>query len=103
MRLQNGTAEVRESGVYKSEIAFGSGDELKIAIAGGTINYSKNGSVFYTSAAGASYPLAVAASFFDANASITEATITAGGVTAATASAARRSASSAPKRRSGRS
>ena len=70
LRLQGGTAEVRESGTYKSETSFSAGDTLRIAIAGGKVQYSKNGSVFYTSAAAPSYPALVDTSLFNANAEL---------------------------------
>jgi hypothetical protein len=74
-RLQGGTAEVRENGGYRSEVSFSSGDTLRVAVVGGTVEYSKNGSVFYASATRASYPLLVDTSLFDANASITNVVI----------------------------
>jgi len=70
LRLQGSTAEVRESGGYRSEVGFASGDTLRIAIVGGSVEYSKNGSVFYTSSARASYPMVADTSLFDANASV---------------------------------
>jgi hypothetical protein len=70
LRLQGTTAEVRESGGYRSETSFSSGDTLRISVAGGRVEYSKNGGVFYTSSTQASYPLLVDTSFFDANASV---------------------------------
>ncbi len=65
LRLQNGRAEVRESGTYKSEVSFMAADSLKIAIDRGKVNYSKNGRVFYTSAVSPSYPLLVNVSLYD--------------------------------------
>jgi hypothetical protein len=70
LRLQGNTAEVRESGGYRSEVSFSGGDTLRIAIVGGNVEYSKNGGVFYTSALQASYPMLVDTSLFDGNASI---------------------------------
>jgi hypothetical protein len=70
LRLQGNTAEVRESGGYRSEVGFSSSDTLRIAIVGGNVEYSKNGSVFYTSSTRASYPTLVDTSLFDGNASI---------------------------------
>ena len=78
LRLQSGRAEVRESGAYRSEIAVASGDTLRIAIAGGTVQYSKNGAVFYTSGTPASSSLTVKASLYDMNATITNATVGSG-------------------------
>lgn len=70
IRLQAGVAEVRESGTYKSEIAFGAGDTFTIALTSGSVTYAKNGSVFYTSSNGASSALRAHAIFFDVNGSI---------------------------------
>jgi hypothetical protein len=70
LRLQGSTAEVRESGGYRSEVSISSGDTLRIAVAGGNVEYSKNGGVFYTSGNRASYPLVVDTSLFDSNASV---------------------------------
>jgi hypothetical protein len=67
LRLQSGTAEVRESGLYKSEVSFGAGDVLGVAVAGGAVKYSKNGAVFYISAAAPGYPLLVDTTLFDLN------------------------------------
>jgi hypothetical protein len=70
LRLQGSTAEVREGGAYRSEVGFSSGDTLRIALVGGRIEYSKNGSVFYTSSTAPAYPVLVDTSFFDGSASI---------------------------------
>ena len=74
-RVQNGVAEVRESGAYRSEIRIVSGDVLAIYVLGGAIHYAKNGSIFYSSTTAAAYPLTVDASLFDTNATITDAMI----------------------------
>jgi len=91
LRLQGGRAEVRESGVYKTEIAAASGDTLGIAIAGGTVQYSKNGAVFYTSATPASSSMTVKATLYDLNATITNVTV--GSATNSTSPASTASAS----------
>jgi hypothetical protein len=70
LRLQSNTAEVRESGSYRSEVSFTSGDTLRIATVGSRVEYSKNGVVFYSSSTQPSYPMLVDTSLFDANASI---------------------------------
>ncbi len=54
IRLQSGYAEVRESGVYKADVRFVTGDIFRIAVANGTVQYLKNGQVFYTSTISAS-------------------------------------------------
>jgi hypothetical protein len=81
LRLQAGRAEVRESGAYRSEIAVASGDTLRIAVTGGTVEYSKNGAVFFSSAASGS-PLIVKTSFYDLGATLTNVTV--GSATSAT-------------------
>jgi hypothetical protein len=75
LRLQAGRAEVREGGVYKSEIAVTTGDVLRVAVGGGSVKYSKNGAVFYTSNAQPAYPLVINTSLFDLGATITNVTI----------------------------
>jgi len=70
IRLQSGVAEVRESGGYKTEIAFSAGDRFRIAVEGGVVRYSKNGTVFYTSASQAGYAMRVHAVLFDMNAAV---------------------------------
>jgi len=93
LRVQNNVAEVRESGAYRSEIRISSGDVLAIYILNGAIHYAKNGAIFYSSTAGARFPLRVDTSLFDANATINDAMI----VSSATRSqAAPAAATSAP-------
>ena len=75
LRLQNGRVEVREKGAYKSERAVAAGDVLRITVRAGTVSYSVNGSVFYTSAASPVYPLLVDTSLFDLGAAVTSATL----------------------------
>jgi hypothetical protein len=70
IRLQAGTAEVREAGLYKAEVPFGAGDTLKVAVQGGLVSYSRNGTVFYTSEARPSYPLVVDTSLLDLDATL---------------------------------
>ena len=67
LRLQGGTAEVRESGAYRTETSFATGDVLKITADSGGVRYSKNGAVFYTSASAAGQPLRVQAVINDVN------------------------------------
>jgi len=78
LRLQNGVAEVREGGVWKSEMAFGAGDTLRIAADNGTVTYAKNGGVFYTSGTRAGSALRVNALLFDAGATIGSAVVRSG-------------------------
>jgi hypothetical protein len=76
LRLQGGVAEVREAGIYKAEIRFAAGDVFRIAVDGGTVKYSKSGSVFYSSADRVESPLRVDTSLYDAGAAVNNATIT---------------------------
>ena len=70
LRLQSGVAEVREGGTYKSDVKFAAGDTFAIAVAAGVVKYSKNGSVFYTSAVRADRAVRAHAVFFTANAAV---------------------------------
>jgi len=70
LRLQAGRAEVREFGVYKSEVSFVTGDVFKVAVVGGLVKYSKNGAVFYTSALRPRYPMLVDTSLLDLNSTL---------------------------------
>lgn len=75
IRLQSGIAEVRESGVYKADAAFMSGDVFRVAVESGVVKYYKNGTPFYTSSMGPTYPLLGAAALYNLNATITNAVI----------------------------
>lgn len=77
-RVQGGVAEVREAGAYKSEIRIGSGAVLTIAIEGGTVYYAVDGNVFYASSRAPEYPMAIGALLFDANATVSNATVRSG-------------------------
>ena len=113
IRLQGGTAEARESGVYKSEISFAPGDTFSIAVNNGSVTFAKNGSVFYTSGVTAGGSLRAHAIFFDTNGSIRSVVFGGGASTAAadtvrpapsavtgtSSYAVRRPAGSTPKRR----
>lgn len=73
LRLQGGVAEVREAGAYRSDIRFSAGDVLGVWVVGGSVQYSKNGTVFYTSGAEVRYPLVADASLYDMNATLNDA------------------------------
>jgi len=83
IRLHGETAEVRERGAYKSDTPFAAGDVFRIAVASGTVTYSRNGSVFFTSAGTAS-PLFVDALLYSLNASIANVRVGAGRASPAT-------------------
>jgi spore germination protein YaaH len=69
-RLQAGRADVYESGAWKADNAVTSGDTLRVAVAGGIVTYSKNGSAVYTSAATPQYPLAASGALVDSGAAV---------------------------------
>src|SRR5262249_3872820 len=75
IRLQGGGAEVRESGTYRGETVFATGDTFRIAIESGVVKYSKNGTVFYTSGMGPIYPLQADAALLDLGATVGNAMI----------------------------
>src|SRR5207237_2868725 len=71
-------AEVREKGVWKTGIQFGSGAVFRVAVVGGRVQYSKNGAVFYTSSVLPTYPLLVDTTLWSLNSTITNAVISNG-------------------------
>jgi hypothetical protein len=75
LRVQGGVAEVRESGAYRTDIRISAGDVLGVTVSGGAVQYSKNGTVFYSSTAEVRYPLVVDSSIYDTNAAVNEAMI----------------------------
>jgi hypothetical protein len=103
-RLQGTTAEVRQSGTYKSETPIASGDVLRITVNAGVVSYSRNGSVFFTNS-GAGSQLSVAVALFDANATVRgvmiATTLSSGAGSAAAASASSAPATPAPTGRTG--
>ncbi|HLQ64477.1 MAG TPA: Ig-like domain-containing protein, partial [bacterium] len=79
-RFQAGIAEVRELGVYRTDVPFITGDVFRISVASGTVRYYKNGSLVYTSTVVAAYPLVGASALANLYATVTNATM--GGVSA---------------------
>ena len=56
----SGIIYIFESGNNRGTFGtYASGDKLQVAIVGGVVKYSKNGTVFYTSTVAPSYPLLV--------------------------------------------
>ncbi len=72
----NGTWEVREGGVYKTEGPYSSSDQYTIAISGSTVTYSRNGSVVYTSKTAASGTYVVDTSLETIGAAVQNAQVT---------------------------
>jgi len=77
IRIQQGVAEIRENGIYRTDIAAQPGAVFRISISRGVVSYSKDGVVFYshTASKGA---LSFDALFADVNASISDVTISNG-------------------------
>lgn len=78
LRLQNGVVEVRESGAYKTETTFTAGTTFGIVVEGTTAKYTKNGVVFHTSSQAAGSSLGVNVVLFDANATVSNISLSGG-------------------------
>jgi PKD repeat protein len=66
-----GSLHVYERGVYKAGLgAYAAGDRLRVAVEGGAVKYSRNGTVLYTSAAVPAYPLLVDTSLYSSGATV---------------------------------
>jgi PKD repeat protein len=81
LNLYSSYIEVRESGIYKTDRPFTIGDVFRISITAGQVTYSKNGTVFYTSAAAPAYPLLVDTALLGVNASFSNVVILSGSIT----------------------
>ena len=67
----NGLVYVFENGVNRGAFgAYATGDRLRVSVRGGTVRYSRNGLVLYTSAVAPTYPLRVDTSFYTSGASL---------------------------------
>ncbi|HSB80052.1 MAG TPA: hypothetical protein VLM91_14830, partial [Candidatus Methylomirabilis sp.] len=73
--LQAGIATVWESGTYRADTPFATGDVFRIAIQSRVVRYYKNGRLFYTSPVSPTYPLLLDTALYNANATITNAVI----------------------------
>jgi hypothetical protein len=68
-----GSAEMRENGVYQSETTYAAGDVFRVAVSGGRVQYSKNGTLLRESAKAPEYPLLLDATLLSAGATIRDA------------------------------
>jgi hypothetical protein len=67
---------VYEAGVLRGTFgAFATGNLLRVAVAGATVTYSKNGVVFYTSTVAPTHPLLVDAALYSTGATLNNAVI----------------------------
>jgi hypothetical protein len=70
-----GGFQIRENAVYRREGPLSPGDVFKIAVAGMTVTYYRNGTLLYTSLVPATGPLFVDTSFSSIGAGVTSAVI----------------------------
>ena len=79
IRLQGSYAEVRESGIYRTDVPVAAGDVFRISVQGGVVSYSKNGTVFYTSSQASSGSLFFGVTIANLNGAIGSAALATGG------------------------
>jgi hypothetical protein len=70
IRLRNGVAEVRESGVYRKDTRVVPGDTFEIRLEGGIVRYVQNNAVFYTSTQVPQYPVQADSSLLSVGATL---------------------------------
>ncbi len=71
-------SEIRiyEGGTLKGTFGtYATGDTLRVALVGGVVNYSRNGTVFYSSTRTPTYPLLVDTSLYSQGATISNAVV----------------------------
>jgi hypothetical protein len=74
--LSQTALKVFEAGVSKGTFgSYATGDRLRVAVVGGVVQYSKNGTVFYTSTKAPAYPLLVDAALYTQGATLSSAVI----------------------------
>jgi hypothetical protein len=67
LRLNKGVAEVRENGVYRSEVRYVAGDLFEITMTNGRVTYARNGVVFRTITPKTFFPVHVGAMLYLTN------------------------------------
>jgi subtilisin family serine protease len=81
--------EVRENGVYRTDVSSAPGDVFRVQITAGRVTYLKNGVVLYTSSQAVSYPLAMQVRLSALNSTFGNARMfTAGGISGPSVSSA---------------
>ena len=68
-----GSAEMRENGAYQSETTYAPGDTFRVAVVGGRVEYSKNGTLLHESGKVPQYPLLLDATLLTTGATIHDA------------------------------
>jgi hypothetical protein len=77
--LAAGQVQVYEKGTSRGTFGnYASGDFLQVSVQSGVVKYSRNGTVFYTSAAAPAYPLLVDTALYTQGATLTGAVISSG-------------------------
>jgi hypothetical protein len=87
LAFQDNYMTVYESGRYRADTAFVSGDVFRIQIESGVVTYRKNGTMFYRSTIAPAYPLRANAAFLNTSARVGNAVIQAAALTASGAEA----------------
>lgn len=77
-RLQAGRADVYERGAWKADNLAAPGDQLRVAVEGGTVKLYKNGALVYASATAPQYPLLAVAALVDPGATVSAARLAIG-------------------------
>jgi hypothetical protein len=69
--LANGTVRVYEKGVFRGTFGtYQAGDRLRVAVAGGVVRYTRNGTVLYTSTVAPVFPLLVDSALYTPGATL---------------------------------
>jgi hypothetical protein len=69
--LYSNQIQIYEGGIYKGSFGtYVTGDILRVAVVGGVVRYSRNGTVFYSSAVAPAYPLLVDTALYSQNATL---------------------------------
>jgi hypothetical protein len=75
IRVQGSFAEVREKGIFRTDVYAPNGSTFRIAIHNGVATYSENGVPFYTSSEPVVYPFVVGVILGNANTSVDSVTL----------------------------
>ena len=95
LAFQDTYVTVYESGRYRADTPFVTGDVFRIQIDNGVVKYKKNGTLFYRSTVAPTYPLRANAALLNSTARVNNAVIKATTLTASAASTAQDAVASA--------
>src|SRR4029453_13792313 len=69
--LANGTLRIYERGVFRGTFGtYQAGDKLRVAVVAGTVRYTRNGTVLYTSTVAPVFPLIVDSALYTPGATL---------------------------------